>query len=144
MKLFPLFAAAALTLAAAPAKADVYSHSFPGVGPTGTYCTTIINGTSGSTSCSRGLTDAEKKADQKKWNGNAAKALVAQGLPANYCVAEAAKAHQQRLANHNQRWAHNPVVLAMVPGSVNRWADQLACEGEAIRGTVRTWKPFLF
>ena len=142
MKLFPLFAAAALALGAAPAKADVYSHSFPGIGPTGTYCTTIINGTSGSTSCSRGLTDAEMKADQKSWNGDVTKALAAQGLPANHCIAEAAKARQQRLTNYKQRWANDPAMLAMVPST--DMGDKMSCEFAATNGTVRTWKPFLF
>ena len=90
MKLLSVVAAA--SLAVAPAQAEVYSHSFPGVGPTGTYCTTVINGGAGSTSCSRGLTNAEQAADKAQWQQKTTRAAKAQGLPGNYCQQLIAKA----------------------------------------------------
>ena len=128
MKLFPFFAAAALTLGAAPAHADTYSHSFPGIGPTGTYCTTIINGNSGSTSCSRGLTAAEVKADEAQWAKQTAKGLKAQGKPANFCQSQAAKAQAIRVAARG------------AADSSNVWADVLVCQSKVQSG--QAWEPF--
>ena len=68
-----------------PAKADYYSHSFPGVGPHGTTCSTFINGNYGSTSCSRNLSPAELAADKAQHNAKIASGLRAAGLPSNYC-----------------------------------------------------------
>ena len=82
-----IIAIAALTLVAAPVQADVQHHSFPNVGLTGTYCSTYINGSYGSTSCSRGLTDAEMAADKARYSFEVQNGAKRMGLQPNHCEA---------------------------------------------------------
>ena len=139
MKLFT--ALAALTLIAAPVQAQhqFSSHSFPGVGPTGTVCTTSLIGSYGSTRCSRGLTSAEKEADKAQWSETTSVAASQQNLPANYCETQVAKADAIFAETHHRIWADTPRVQAMGPSLK---ASLLSCQGAVQDGKGESWRPF--
>ena len=123
----------------APANAQVhsYQHHFPGIGPTGTSCRTLIVGSYGRTHCSRGLTDAEAAADRQQWNAKTSAALSRQGLPANYCTQIAQRAESARKQAH-------AIVFASMPSITYRSrnaGDKILCEGEIQRG-ANGYTPF--
>ena len=130
MKLFT--ALAALTLIAAPVQAEIYSHSFPNVGTTGTYCTTTIIGSYGSTRCSRGLTPSEQKADKAQWMAKYHAGAKKLGLPSNHCEALVkAKGDELFAAGY---------ISEIAVGKTMRWADILVCQGDIAKG--KTYSPF--
>ena len=135
MKLFT--ALAALTLIAAPAQAEVFSHHMPNVGPTGMTCSTFLRGSSAKTICSRGLTEAELAADEAEWARKSAAASEQHGHSADYCKVQSARAAAIRLDVHNKMWSNNPTMLAMKPGDKG---DLVSCQLQMQNGS--DWTPF--
>ena len=121
MKTLSILLAAALS--GSPSLADTYHHSFPDIGPTGTYCTTYSSGSYGRTTCSRGLTKEEQRIDKIQHQQKIKAGLKKAGLPANYCTT-----HLEKLFSKLKPWtmgAGNEYVSAAFGLNLER----ISCEG---------------